>query len=73
MASAAGEGCRLFRNDREEEKGCPWYEKAAHMQKMDNRQHESSWVGSERVVRGALCCNSVKTNQAECGSRERVL
>lgn len=43
MVSAVGEGWRLFRKDgEEEEKGCPLYEKAAQMEKMDNRLHESS-------------------------------
>lgn len=42
MVSAVGEGCRLFSSGGEEEKGCPLYEKAAQMQKMDNRLPETS-------------------------------
>lgn len=43
MIRAVWDGHRLFRNYREDEqKGCPLYEKAAQMQRMDKRLCESS-------------------------------
>lgn len=40
VVHAVRDGRRLFRSDREDEqKGCPLYEKAAQMQRMDKSLH----------------------------------